>query len=107
MGRKQRKKRRNELLKKINTINQLRLTKPNMNSWNMKDCRDFVQYKKKKGDPKMPSAIPLMRQRCINVQGRTSPDCSVHGLNSKDDDEEGDAAASAENDFVVDEIVEL
>jgi hypothetical protein len=80
-----RKKRRIEIQKKIKTINLLRLTKPDRKQWNQKDCRDFVQYKKRKGDGKMPSSLPLLRQLCDNVQGRQSPDCSVHSSDNEED----------------------
>jgi hypothetical protein len=43
-----------------------------MNDWNMKDCKDF---------------ITLLKERCINIQGRKSPDCSPH---TSDDDLDDD-----------------
>jgi hypothetical protein len=77
-------KRRNELRARIEVISRLRLTKPEMNEWNMKDCRDYIQFKKQKGDPKMPNTLPSLRERCTIVDGRASPDCSQH--DSDDDD---------------------
>jgi hypothetical protein len=56
-----------------------------MKQWNQKDCRDFVQYKKRKGDQKMPSSLLLLQQLCTEVQGRQSPDCSVHASDTEDD----------------------
>jgi hypothetical protein len=81
-------KKRIEIQKKIETINNLRLAKPDMNSWNMKDCKDFIQYKKAKGDPKMPKTLPLLLRRCRELCCRGSPDCSQH--DSDDDLEEFD-----------------
>jgi hypothetical protein len=49
-----------------------------MDSWNMKDCKDFIQYKKVKGDCKMPKTLPLLLRQCREVMFRTSPDCSQH-----------------------------
>jgi hypothetical protein len=80
-------KRRREIRARIGAITTLRLTKPEVNEWNMKDCRDFIQYKKQSGDPKMPTSLALLRERCIIVDGRSSPDCSVH----ESDDERDDA----------------
>jgi hypothetical protein len=70
-------KKRNELRSRIELVNQLRLTKP-MEEWNMKDCKDYIQYKKQKGDPKMPNTLPLLKARCFDFQSRASPDCSMH-----------------------------
>jgi hypothetical protein len=67
----------------------------------------FCAVQEKNGDPRMPSSLPLIQQQCINVQDWMSPDCSVHGSDSKDDDEEGDAAASAYNGFGVNKIAEI
>jgi hypothetical protein len=81
------KKKRKEILKKINAIIQLRHTKPRMNDWNMKDCKDFIQYKKMKGYTKISTSLTLLKERCINIQGRKSPDCSPH---TSDDDLDDD-----------------
>jgi hypothetical protein len=79
------KKKRRIEIQKVKTINLLRLTKPDMKQWSQKGCRDFVQYKKRKGKNKMPSSLLLLRQLCIDVQGRQSPDCSVHASDTEDD----------------------
>jgi hypothetical protein len=95
------KKKRNEIKKRKETINRLRLTKPDMNCWNMKDCKDFIQFKKKKGDCRMPSTLPLLRQRCLEVQGRRSPDCSFHESDDSDDEiTSSDDADAGESDFI-------
>jgi hypothetical protein len=77
-------KRRLEILRRIATITKLRLTKPSMADWNMKDCREYIGYKKRNADGKMPGSLTLLRQRCAVIDGRSSPDCSVH--ESDDDD---------------------
>jgi hypothetical protein len=79
-------KRRLEILNRIGLVTTLRLTKPEMKDWNAKECRDYIQYKKRSGDPKMPTSLPLLQQRCAVIDGRSSPDCSVH----ESDDEEED-----------------
>jgi hypothetical protein len=78
-------KRRKEILNRIKVITKLRLTKPSMNDWNMKDCRDYLQYKKRNGDPKMPGTLILLKNQCVVIDGRSSPDCSVHESDDEDD----------------------
>jgi hypothetical protein len=96
------KKKRNEILKRINTIKLLRLTNPCINGWNIKECKEFIQYKKQKGDPKMPITLPILRQRCIIVQGRMSPDCSVHesDIDNGDNDDVLEAANGTSSESV-------
>ena len=84
---------RNEIKKRIQQVNALRLTKPDVNDWNMKECGSYLQYKKQNGDVAMPKNISEMRDRCRYVSGRSSPDCSVHGS----DDER--SQSSNNNDF--------
>jgi hypothetical protein len=93
------KKRRSEILSKITTINHLRLTKPSIDAWNSKDCKDFIQYKKQNGDPKLPVSLPLLRQRCIMVQGRMSPDCSVHASDNDDDVDNNNIVQQMDTEF--------
>jgi hypothetical protein len=83
---------------KDNTINQLQLIKPNVKSWNMKEFRDFAQAK-------MPTSLPLMWQRCGEVQGQTSPDCLMHGSNNDDNNNNNmNAATVADIIFAVNKI---
>jgi hypothetical protein len=71
-------KKRNQLRTRIEAINRLRLTIPDIAEWNLKDFKEFIQYKKQKGDPKMPNTLTLLKARCLAIQGRSSPDCSLH-----------------------------
>jgi hypothetical protein len=57
-----------------------------MNNWNMKDYTYYIQYKKQKGDTMMPTTLTLLKERCINVSGRQSPDCPVHDSDDDADD---------------------
>jgi hypothetical protein len=82
---KAKRKHRSETLSRIEVIAQLRLTKPDMLGWNMKDCSNYIQYKKRKGDLAMPKSLGELRARCTIIDGRASPDCSIHL--SDDDDE--------------------
>jgi hypothetical protein len=86
-------KRRLEILNRIGIVTTLRLTKPEMKDWNQKECREYIQYKKRSGDPKMPTSLPLLQQRCAIIDGRSSPDCSVH----ESDDEQHDDAENLIN----------
>jgi hypothetical protein len=86
-------KRRKEILARIKGITKLRLTKPAMDDWNMKDCRDYIQYKKRSGDPKMPKTLTQLRNQCAVIDGRSSPDCSVH----ESDDEDNNLQHEAED----------
>jgi hypothetical protein len=78
-------KRRLEILNRIEVVTTLRLTKPEMKDWNAKECREYIQYKKRSGDQKMPTSLPLLQQRCAVIDGRSSPDCSVHESDDEDD----------------------
>jgi hypothetical protein len=62
-----------ELTKRISEIEHLHLTKPDMLKWGAKDCANFVQYKKEKGDLAMPKGIIQLRERCRLISGRASP----------------------------------
>jgi hypothetical protein len=95
-------KRRNEVRKRIQTINNLRLLKPDMTTWNMRECKDFIQYKKNKGDTKMPNTLPLLLRRCREISCRASPDCSQHDS----DEEYMDGFDDVEYGDFVDENVE-
>jgi hypothetical protein len=55
-------KRRLEILNRIGIVKPLRITKPEMKDWNMKECHEYIQYKKRNGDPKMPTSLPQLRQ---------------------------------------------
>ena len=79
-------RRRKEIKERIDTITKLRLTKPCVSEWNQKECGAFIQYKKRKGDSKMPKSLKDLRARCVIIEGRSSPDCSVHDSDESDDD---------------------
>jgi hypothetical protein len=87
-GERAKRKQRKETMIRIEKVNLLRLTKPDMNSWNMNDCCTYVQYKKHKGDVAMPKSLPELRARCIIVDGRASPDCSQHASDEESIDDE-------------------
>jgi hypothetical protein len=57
-------------------VNKLRTDKPNMQTWNNKDCCSYLRYKKRKGDDKLPKGLHQLQQRCAEVAGRASPDVS-------------------------------
>ncbi len=44
-------------------------------NWNMTECRVFLQFKKTKDDPKMPTTLAELRQFCVKLidSGRESP----------------------------------
>jgi hypothetical protein len=67
-------KRKSEVLNQIDT-------KPDMTEWNMKECRDYIQYK-------IVLSIPHCKQLFAVINGCSSFDCSVH----ESDDEEYDTA---------------
>jgi hypothetical protein len=67
-------KRRLEILRIIATIRNLRLTRPSMADWNKKDCCEYIPYKKRNGDGKMPGILTLLRQRCAVIDRWSSPD---------------------------------
>lgn len=79
-------KARKELRERISFIVNLRLTKPDMSKWSGKECSTYLQYKKQKGDPKMPKGVTQLRSRCTDVAHRPSPLCSQH----PSDDEQSD-----------------
>jgi hypothetical protein len=62
----------------------MRASKPTREMWNLNDCRMYLRYKKQKNDPVNPKVIDKLRERCRIVDGRTSPDISLH---DSDDDE--------------------
>jgi hypothetical protein len=95
-GERAQRKQRRETLSRIEAINQLRLTKPNMSGWNMKDCANYIQYKKRKGDVAMPKSLGELRARCISVDDRASPDCSIHASDDDADDDDEIAIYLAE-----------
>jgi hypothetical protein len=103
-------KKRVEILNRIATVTTLRLTKPDMGQWNMRDCREYIQYKKRNGDPKMPTSLPLLRQRCGIIDGRSSPDCSVHESDDEELNEENkleDFIANSTENINTEDLVEL
>ena len=57
-----------------------------MNHWSSKDCKIFLQWKKKTDDPAMPTGILPLRARCKEWAKRPSPNISP----SSSDDEEVD-----------------
>ena len=83
---KEKRKERCILRKKIDSVRELRRVKPNMNTWNLKDCGTFIQYKKLDTDKAMPSKVVDRRQRCLEVMYRPSPCCSPHESDNEDED---------------------
>ena len=49
-----------EIVKEIRQLNALRLTKPDMNNWSIKECGCYLQYEKQKGVLAMPKNISNM-----------------------------------------------
>ena len=81
-------RRRKEIKERIDLVTKLRLTKPCLSEWNKKDCATFIQYKKRKGDAAMPKGLRELQARCVIVEGRSSPDCSVHDSDASDNDDD-------------------
>jgi hypothetical protein len=44
--------------------------------WNIQECRAFLQYKKRKGDSKMPTSLQSLQLQCKDWMYRPSPPCS-------------------------------
>jgi hypothetical protein len=60
-------------------------------SWTSGNCKEYLQYKREKADPKMPTRVGLLRARCHEIMGRMSPSVSPHA--SDDDKVANDEAA--------------
>ena len=58
-------------------------------SWTTDQCKEYLQYKKEKTDPAMPTRVGNLRARCHQIVGRISPMISLHAL---DDEAEADKA---------------
>ena len=95
-------RRRKGIKERIEAVTKLRLTKPCVSEWNHKECGTFIQYKKRKGDAKMPKSLRDLRARCVIVEGRSSPDCSVHDSDESDDDVDDIIGTGSQNIFQLD-----
>jgi hypothetical protein len=47
-------------------------------NWNDRQCRDYLQYKKKETDKAMPKGVSRLRVCCLKVMDRCSPTASPH-----------------------------
>jgi hypothetical protein len=65
-------KRRLEILNGIRVVTTLRLTKPELRDWDLKKCRKYIQCKKRSGNPKMPTLLPLLQQQCAVINDGSS-----------------------------------
>ena len=65
---------RQELKKRSAIVAQFDRT--NMDNWSSKDCKIFLQWKKKLDDPAMPKGIVPLRARCKEWANRPSPNVS-------------------------------
>ena len=70
----------------IDAVTALRRMKPNMGTWNIKECGTYIEYKKVDTHTAMPSKVADRRRRCLEVMYRQSSSCSPHA--SDDEDEE-------------------
>ena len=53
-------------------------------NWTSTDCKCFLQYKKQKGDPKMPTSLGSLRSLCVERRHRPSPSPSpIKDIDSK------------------------
>jgi len=81
-------KARRELKKQRAAIKKIRLEKgDNIKTWNAKECKIFLQYKKVEGDSAMPSKIDDLRARCELIAHRRLPVPSLHSSDDEGDDE--------------------
>ena len=82
-----RRRHRRELQKRIKKVAGLRAKKGNnVASWNVDECKAFLQYKKRKDERgTMPTKISVLRAKCVEYQQRTSPCVSPH---ASDDESE-------------------
>ena len=92
--RKEAQKARREMRARIEKVVKIRETKgrgeeQGFSSWTADNCKDYLQYKKDKTDPAMPTRVALLRARCQVIMGRASPIVSPHA--SDDEAEEDDA----------------
>jgi hypothetical protein len=89
-------KARAEMKKKIEKVKKIREIKgrgeeQGFLSWTTDQCKDYLQYKKQKEDPAMPTRVGQLRTRCHQIMGRISPMISPHAS-----DDEAEAADEAE-----------
>jgi hypothetical protein len=83
-------KTKDELATRIEKMKDVRARKGNsFERYTAPELKTYLQYKKHKGDPAMPTAVALLRQRCEEVQGRTSP-CPSDIEDATDNDEDGE-----------------
>jgi len=64
----------------------------NIRTWNVRECKIFLQYKKVEGDSSMPTKIDDLRVHCELISHCQLPIPSLHSS-----DDEGDNEASSED----------
>ena len=79
------KKERKELVSRIAKVVTLRQNKSNVDDWNAKECKVFLQHKKQKTDPAMPTGVGKLRDRCKQTSSRISPTCSPRASDDKEE----------------------
>jgi hypothetical protein len=71
-------------------------------TWSARQCRDYLQYKRRDEDAAMPKTVGPLRVRCDEVRGRTSPTASPHpsddeasigDVPTREEDTDGDVLA--------------
>jgi hypothetical protein len=81
-------KNRMELRQKAAAVSTLDVK--NMANWNARECRTYLQWKKKNDDSAMPNTIGALRTRCKEWSSRPSPNVSPHSSDDEIDLQEGD-----------------
>jgi hypothetical protein len=65
---------------RINQVNNTRSKKPDMKTWNQKECKAYIKLKKDKKTDRMamPKAIANLQNRCLELVQWPTPTCSPH-----------------------------
>lgn len=100
---------RQELKKRSSLVARLDRTK--MNNWSSKECKIFLQWKKRIDDQAMPTGIVSLRARCKEWANRLSPNispsCSDDEVDQKENNEiDSQQWAEAENRNGVLEVID-
>lgn len=83
-----RKWKRSELKQRIEKVRKLRAAKSSISTWNVEECKAFVQYKKRKDERgAMPTKISELRKRCEEFSHRHSPNVSPHPSDDEGEDD--------------------
>ncbi len=82
-------KAQDKLNKQIAAVEKIRSEKgDNIQTWNAKECKCFLQYKKLEGDAAMPTKVDELRAHCQLIAHHQSPIPSPHSSNDKEDTED-------------------